>query len=466
MSDDAKATATAKEPGRPSAMRLVNPTVRDYMEALSLQRWYGGYQKIELAEHIFNLGIGEVANIPLPEDMYALYSRFVQSDTLAPLATRYTGTMGERETNQLVAAHLNAWLDAERFDENRVVSMDGGQNAIEVAIRAFTAPLGSQSSRKQYVLLATPAYPYYSVIVAAHAGLMSFLAYTAEEFTRGVEQYCNPAVSVILINVPHNPMGYAFTTEQVARINRVAEVYDCAVLIDSVYANYPETGEVGRALAGFDPGRTVYVDSFSKKYGLPGLRVGFAVSAEEELTYALRFIKTSESLSPSNGKLAFAGYLLKHHPEVPELIASEIRERRQRFLTRFDPSKVRGVASMGEPHNPFYLTVDVSGICAKAGISDMEVQQHLLDAFQVRVFPGSWTHPSRALRAGMFTGVGRHNPHGPAPYLPPQVPAGEQIVLAPDHLERRTPSLRLSFGAETRAEAAAEALMAGLQSLA
>jgi hypothetical protein len=61
--------------------------------------------------------------------------------------------------------------------------------------------------------------------------------------------------------------------------------------------------------------------------------------------------------------------------------------------------------------------------------------------------------------------VGRHNPHGGVPYLAPQFPAGEQIVLSPDHLERRIASLRLSFGAETRMEAAAEALTAGLQSL-
>jgi hypothetical protein len=38
-------------------------------------------------------------------------------------------------------------------------------------------------------------------------------------------------------------------------------------------------------------------------------------------------------------------------------------------------------------------------------------------------------------------------------------------VLAPEHLERRMPGLRLSFGAETRVEAAAEALTAGLQAL-
>jgi aspartate/methionine/tyrosine aminotransferase len=209
----------------------------------------------------------------------------------------------------------------------------------------------------------------------------------------------------------------------------------------------------------------VLVDSFSKKYGLPGLRIGFALSAEADLTYALRFIKMSESLSPSNGKLAFAGHLLKHHGDYPTRIAEEVRERRRRFLARFDPGALDGVTTMGEGHNPFYLALDVGGLCARTGVTDLEVQAHLADRYNVKVYPGSWAHPNRALRAGTFSAVGRHNPHGPAPYLAPQFPAGEQIVLAPDHLERRIPALRLSFGAETRMEGAAEALTAGLQAL-
>ena len=224
MSD--KANPSTPSSTGSAVARLINPTVRDYMEALNLQRWYGGYQKIELSEHVFNLGIGEVDNIQLKEDVYTLYARFLQSESLAPLAVHYTGTMGERETNRLMAAHLNAWLGSERFDEGRVVSMDGGQNAVEVAIRAFTSPLGSPSGRKQYVLLATPSYPYYSMIVAANAGFMAFQAYTSEDFTRGVETYCNPAVGMILVNVPHNPMGYALTAEQAARISRVAATFE------------------------------------------------------------------------------------------------------------------------------------------------------------------------------------------------------------------------------------------------
>lgn len=450
--------------GRPVS-RLINATVRDYMDALSLQRFYGGYVITKLDAQVFNLGIGEVGAIDLPEDLYSVYRRFGQSEALEPLATRYSGTLGERDTNRLMAAHLNQWLDEERFNEMRVVSLDGGQNAIEVAVRAFTAPLGSAERDKNYVLLATPSYPYFSAVISAHAGIMSFLAYHSEAFTRGVETYCNPAVGVILVNVPHNPMGYTLDADQVARIGKVAELHDCVIVVDGVYANYPDSPEAGRALAGFDPHRTVFCDSFSKKYGLPGLRLGFALSAAEELTYAMRFIKMAESLTPSNGKLAFAGHLLERYSQVPAQIGAQVRERRRRFLARFDPGVLKGVRIFGEDNNPFYLALDIAGLCQRTGMNDMAVAAHCLEKFQVRVFPGAFVYPNKQLRHGAFTAEGRHNPLGSVPYLAPRFPEGQQIVFAADHREGRVPLLRLSFGTETRIEAAAEALTEALKSL-
>jgi valine--pyruvate aminotransferase len=465
MSDKRAAAAPGAGPGAQSATRLINPRVRTHMETLSLQRFYGGYQIVEIGEQVFNLGIGEVGNVPLPEGLDAVYKRFIQDEALVPLALRYSGTMGERRTNRLVAAALNAWLGEERFTENLVVSLDGGQNAVEVAVRAFTSPLGTSAGGRPYVLMAAPSYPYLSAIVAANAGVQSFLAYDAESLTRGVETYANPAVGLILINVPHNPMSYALNAAQVARINRVAGAYDCAILVDGVYANYPDDPSVGRALAGFDPERTVYADSFSKKYGLPGLRLGFALSAAAELTYAMRFIKMSESLTPSNVKLAFAGHLLERYADVPLRIGTEVRQRRRRFLERFAARRLEGVRPFGEGSNPFYLALDIGGLSARTGLTDLEVAKYCLDNHQVRVFPGAFVYPNPALRPAFFGQAGRHNPHDGKPYLPPNFPEGAPIVFAPDGVSGRIPLLRLSFGTETRVEAAAEALGGALSAL-
>ena len=449
-----------------SAARLINPTVRNYMEVLNLQRFYGGYVISAVPESLLNLGIGEVGNMPQLDELFAAYQRYISTTELATLAQQYSGTMGEQETNRLVADAMNRWVGANRFGEDGVVSLDGGQNAVDVAVRVFTSPLGSPEGRKQFVLMAAPCYPYFSAIISAHAGMQAFLAYDGEEFARGVETYCNPAVGLILINIPHNPMGYGLTAEQVRRIDRVAATYDCAILVDSVYASYADDPEVGRALAGFDPERTVFSESFSKQFGFPGLRLGFAVSASEPLAYAMRFVKMSESLTPSNVKLAFAGHLLANYGDYPAKIAAEVRGRRQRFLAAFQPPEEAKVGVFDGRPNPFYLTLDVAHAVERSGLSDTEIAQYCQKTHNVRVFPGGFVYPSPSLPHAMFSGARRLNPSGDPPYLAPSFPEGAQIVYAPDFFKGRTPLLRLSFGMETRVEAAAAALSAALSRLA
>ncbi|MCZ6843303.1 MAG: pyridoxal phosphate-dependent aminotransferase, partial [SAR324 cluster bacterium] len=447
------------------ASRLVNPTVRNYMETLSLERFYGGYVITPLASSVYNLGIGEVGNIDLDEDLFEVYQRFIGSGELSRLAMQYSGTMGEQETNRLIAQSLNGWIGKRRFHQDVVVSMDGGQNAMSVAVRAFTSPLGSVESKKQYVLLAAPSYPYFSATVAAHAGFQAFLAYDGEQFTRGVETYCNDAVGVILINVPHNPMGYGLTAQQVARIDLVAATYDCVLLVDMVYAPYADGPAVGRALGGFDPERTVFVDSFSKKYGFPGLRLGFAVSAAEPLTYAMRFIKMSESLTPSNVKLAFAGHLLSNYPDIPRRIAAQVRDRQRRFLEAFAPPPDLQVRPFAGQPNAFYLALDVAHLVRRSGLPDEELTRLCHELHGVRVFPGAFVYPNADLAYATFQGAGRLNPNGTPPYLAPSFPLGAQVVYAPDFFKGRIPLLRLSFGMETRIEQAAAALATALAKL-
>jgi valine--pyruvate aminotransferase len=453
------------EHGLEDAVHLINPTVRRYMESTNLERFYGGYVIDPLPAGVFNLGIGEVGAIPLAEPLYDIYKRFLQSDELARLATQYSGTRGELDTNRSIAAALNAWMGVSHFHEGVVVSADGGQNAAELALRAFTAPVGSPDSPKQYVLLAAPSYPYFSAIIAAQAGMQSFLAYDGEAFVRGVETYCNPAVGAIVLNVPHNPMGYGLTAEQVTRINRVARHYDCAIVADIVYANYARDGAVGRALGQLAPERTVYLDSFSKKFGLPGLRLGFAVSAAERLTYAMRFLKTAESLTPSNVKLAFAGNLLANHGDYPGRIGREITARHDRFVQAFGDGEDVGARLYTGRANPFYLAVDVRALAQRTGLLETDMAAYLLHRHQVKVFPGQFIYPNAALSHDVFSDVGRPAQAGPVPHAPPTFRAGAQIVYAPDYFSGRVALLRLSFGMETRVEAAAQALRRGLTGL-
>ncbi len=99
----------------------------------------------------------------------------------------YSGTRGEHDANQAMAAHVGSLLGRPELGEQHVVPYDGGHNAVNGIIRACVAPLGSTQDERQYVLLPTPCYPYFSTILNAHCGLIAYTAYSAEEWCRGLK---------------------------------------------------------------------------------------------------------------------------------------------------------------------------------------------------------------------------------------------------------------------------------------
>ena len=304
---------------------------RENLQTLNLRRFFGDYRTFAFDPEYFHLGIGEIANITDDATWQRIMHDFDRDPRLVSRATMYSGTRGEHEANQAMAEHVGALLGRADLDEQHVVPYDGGHNAVNGVIRACVAPLGSPRDERQYVLLPTPCYPYFSTILNAHCGVIAYTAYSSEEMVRGIETLINPQVGMVLLNIPHNPTGYALTPEQVARLNRAVAPYDCVLAMDMVYALNALDPQAIHTLGGLDPERTIHIDSFSKKFGLPGFRLGFALCANAELIEALRMIKAAESVSTSNVKLLLAAHLLQHHMALAETTAATIRQRYQTF---------------------------------------------------------------------------------------------------------------------------------------
>src|SRR5215475_5315182 len=330
---------------------------RENLQTLNLRRFFGDYRTFAFDPDYFHLGIGEIANITDDATWQRILQDFESDPRVVSRAIMYSGTRGEHAANQAMAVHVGSLLGRPELDEQHVVPFDGGHNAVNGVIRACVAPLGSPQDERQYVLLPTPCYPYFSTIINAHCGVIAYTAYSAEEMVRGIETLINPQVGVVLLNTPQNPTGYALTPEQVARINRAVQPYDCVLAMDMVYALNALDSQAMCALGGLDPERTIYIDSFSKKFGLPGFRLGFAICTNAELIEALRMIKAAESVSTSNVKLLFAAHLLQHHMALAETTAATIRQRYQTFRAALDGIEEYGVALPPSTSNAntFYL---------------------------------------------------------------------------------------------------------------
>ncbi|MBD2761950.1 histidinol-phosphate transaminase [Kocuria sp. cx-455] len=134
---------------------------------------------------------------------------------------------------------------------------------------------------------------------------------------------------VVMVCSPNNPTGVALEHEDLARfLDRVPP--HVLVVIDEAYTEYLDADQTLDALALFRAHNNVCVlRTFSKAYGLAGLRVGYAV-AHPKLAEALRRVALPFGVSTLAQQAALAS--LEAQEQLRERVAAVVSERR-RLLT-------------------------------------------------------------------------------------------------------------------------------------
>lgn len=88
----------------------------------------------------------------------------------------------------------------------------------------------------------------------------------------------SPRTKAIYMCSPNNPDGYVYQRQELAQIASFAAAHGLWILADEVYEDYVYQGaHVSIASLPEAAGRTVTVFSFSKSYGMAGLRLGYTV---------------------------------------------------------------------------------------------------------------------------------------------------------------------------------------------
>ena len=93
------------------------------------------------------------------------------------------------------------------------------------------------------------------------------------------------ATKYVSITVPHNPTGQVITPDELERIVRGTEAAGCRLLVDETYREmtFGQWLPVAATLSD----RVISVSSLSKTYGIPGIRMGWAVCKDADLMYRL-----------------------------------------------------------------------------------------------------------------------------------------------------------------------------------
>lgn len=178
------------------------------------------------------------------------------------------------------AAPLQAALAA-RFgvDASRVLVTAGADDAIDRACRAVLAP-------GRELILPLPTFemiPKYAALVGA---AVRPLAWMRGGFPReAVLASITPATSMIAIVTPNNPTGVPATLEDVLAVARAAR--QALVLVDMAYCEFANTEVSTDSFARriLEEPNVLMTRTFSKAWGLAGLRVGYAIGHADAIQW-------------------------------------------------------------------------------------------------------------------------------------------------------------------------------------
>lgn len=180
----------------------------------------------------------------------------------------------EREhVERIAAAHLG-------LEPAQVLLTNGVDEAIHVLCQTY---LGKGDE----MLLPVPTYSMYGVYASATEARLVEVQ-SGGDFRFPLEALLGkitPATKLIAIANPNSPTGQAVNREEILRILEAAP--QSALLVDEAYFHFH--GETVMDLVGRAP-NLIVARTFSKAYGLAGLRLGLLAAAEEQMRWLRRVI--------------------------------------------------------------------------------------------------------------------------------------------------------------------------------
>ena len=210
---------------------------------------------------------------------------------------------------------------------------------------------------------------------------------------------------VFLFNNPSNPTGMVYTREEVAALADVLVKHpDTWIVTDDIYNRMLFDGLAYTNFVQARPelrDRTVFVDSLSKTYGMPGWRVGF-MAGPEVVAKALTTMNSNHITNVPEVVTAAAIAALTGPQDVPVAKNAEFQAKRDQVLAAMNA--IPGVVCP-RPQGAFYVFPDISVAFGKTHApsgtqigNDMDLCSALLETKGVACVPGSAFGEPNALR--------------------------------------------------------------------
>ncbi|MDB4778297.1 imidazoleglycerol-phosphate dehydratase HisB [bacterium] len=213
------------------------------------------------------------------------------TDTLASISS---DNISRYPSYRALQNAIGDWIGV---DSNRVVVTSGGDEGIDRVIRS------SLSLDRDRVVTHSPSFEMFDIYTHNAGGNIKKVDWLKGEFP--LEDFINQLDSETALAVivsPNNPTGLQLSVEQITAIADRCRQVGCKLLVDCAYiefADYDPTPEL------YNLDDVILVRTFSKAWGLAGLRVGYLIASNEDQAAELRSIAGPFPVSGCSLELAY-----------------------------------------------------------------------------------------------------------------------------------------------------------------
>lgn len=191
---------------------------------------------------------------------------------LGRLALAYTDHLGKLELRRLLA------LEAAGLTADDVLVTASAASALFIIATSLLNP-------DDHLIVMRPNYATNLETPRAIGCRIDFLDLRFEEgwgfSLEHLKKRITPRTRLISLTTPHNPTGMTLTQAELEAAASLAAEHNCYLLVDETYREMNYNGVTPWA-ASLNP-RCISVSSFSKSYGLPGIRIGWILTRDPAL---------------------------------------------------------------------------------------------------------------------------------------------------------------------------------------
>ena len=296
---------------------------------------------------LINLGSGT------PDFSPPVYVFEAMQKALAEERIQYTAWTGIPELRAAIAQKLKVENGFEVDPGSEVVVTSGAQEALMVTLMTLLDP-------DDEILTPSPHYDEYTRDARVLGGTLVPVPTSPEtNFTIDVgalEAALTPRTRALIVVTPNNPTGTVLPEATLRAIADLAQRRDLLVVSDEIYEYYTFDGHRHVSMASL-PGmreRTITINSFSKSFGMTGLRLGY-IAAPAPLVEAMLPFHHAMMIC-ANVVTQYGGLAVLSQPrDWFATVLDEYDRRRRLWMQALDSIPL----PYSEPQGAYYVFIDI-----------------------------------------------------------------------------------------------------------